>query len=337
MTLLELRQDHEVAIIEVGIDEIGAMQQHMSLISPNTAVITAIGPEHLEKLRDVPTVAREEGAALSHVAKSGGNVVINLDDPWIRPHLMTLKEGRKVPFSLHGATAPMDMISGELSPNGRQLTFQGLGIQSTTLSLPLLGTHNASNLLAAVAIAASLGLTADEIKSGLSYFIGAEGRSQIQELPGPTYVVCDYYNAQPASMSAGLDLVDQVAQNSSKTKTRWACLGDMLELGPNEEQFHRELATKIIDLKIEHTLLYGTRMAFLADELEKQRYQGHYAHYSTHADLSAALTQGVKPGDAILIKGSRSMKMEEIWKVLEPYAKSQWSRPTRGKNPTAHT
>ncbi|MEO5969785.1 MAG: Mur ligase family protein, partial [Bdellovibrionia bacterium] len=87
MTLLEMRTHHEAAIIEVGIDEVGAMEQHMALVSPGYSILTSIGPEHLENLIDVPTVAREEGIALSHVARGEGTVAIYLDDPWIRPHL----------------------------------------------------------------------------------------------------------------------------------------------------------------------------------------------------------------------------------------------------------
>jgi len=336
MTLLELREEHQAAIIEIGIDEIGAMQQHMTLVLPNTAVLTAIGPEHLEKLQDIPTVAREEGRALSYVSKAGGITVINLDDPWIRPHLMTLKEGRKIPFSLNSNTSSIDMISGQLSPDGQSLTFQGLGIPPTLVRLPLLGAHNASNLLAAIAVAAGLGLDANEIQLGLEEFRGADGRSEIRELPGHTTVVCDYYNAQPASMKAGLDLLSQVARNPAKPKNQWACLGDMLELGPEEERFHRELATKIIELKIDNILLYGPRMAFLVDELEKLRYSGQYSHFPSHTALATALTQGVRPGDAILIKGSRGMKMEEIWKVLEPYAKIHWENLSPSSHPSTH-
>ena len=99
MTLLELKKDHEVAVIEVGIDEIGAMEKHMELVQATHAVLTAIGPEHLEKLIDVPTVAREEAIALSYVAKSGGLISVRLDDPWISP-LFDKLSGKKQSYSL---------------------------------------------------------------------------------------------------------------------------------------------------------------------------------------------------------------------------------------------
>lgn len=334
MTLLELNESHEAAIIEVGIDEIGAMQQHMPLVGANAAVLTAIGPEHLENLKDVPTVAREEGFALSHVARAGGMVAINLDDPWIRPHLTTIKEGRKIPFSLLGNASSVDMIRGSLSPDGKTLNFQGLGIPETSLPLPLPGKHNASNLLAAISIAAGLGLTAEEIKNGLSKFRGATGRSEVKELSGNTTVICDYYNAQPASVAAGLDLL---AESASESRTLWACLGDMLELGTLEEKFHRDIAAQILRLNIHHVLLYGPRMKALEDELQKNHFSGQCKHFETHSELAQTLTQSVKPGDSILIKGSRGMRMEEVWKVLEPYAKSHWGSSGESKGSTIHT
>jgi UDP-N-acetylmuramoyl-tripeptide--D-alanyl-D-alanine ligase len=337
MTLLDLRSEHEAAVIEVGIDEPGAMQQHMNLVGATAAVLTAIGPEHLEKLRDIPTVAREEGVALSTVAKSGGVVAINLDDPWIRPHLTTLREGRKIPYSLNGATTSIDMISGRLSENKKSLIYQGLGIKEDRVPLPLLGQHNASNLLAAISIAAGLGLTADEIKSGLTQFQGVEGRSEIREIPGKISVICDYYNAQPVSVTAGLELLSQIARRTEISKTKWACLGDMLELGPDEQLFHRELAHKILELEIENVLLFGPRMAALHEELQTRGFQGRLAHFASQGELAETLVQGVKSGDVILIKGSRGMRMEEVWKVLEPYAKAHWKRTAESQNPTPHT
>ncbi len=344
MTLLELRSEHQAAVIEVGIDAPGAMAEHMTLVSPTASVLTAIGPEHLEKLRDIPTVAQEEGIALSHVAKTKGLVAVSLDDPWIKPHATTLKDGQIVTFTLNaGLPDPADAnasdtLRGHFNPDGQTITFQGVGLEKTTVALPLLGKHNASNLLAALSIAAGLGLTQDEILSGLAQFTGAEGRSELQELPGPTTVICDYYNAQPASVRAGLELLNDLSRFHPSTTppmsqklsptarpARWACLGDMLELGENEEAFHREIAPQLIQLKIENVYLFGPRMRALYEELKNLRFQGRLEHFETQLALGKMLTQWAKPGDTLLIKGSRGMKMEEVWKVLEAHAKGHWT------------
>jgi UDP-N-acetylmuramoyl-tripeptide--D-alanyl-D-alanine ligase len=196
--------------------------------------------------------------------------------------------------------------------------------------LPLLGKHNASNLLTAIAVALGLGLTPEEISQGLQNFKGAEGRSEIKELPGPTRVVCDYYNAQPVSVAAGLELLNQIANQDSSSKIRWACLGDMLELGSEEEKFHRDLAPQIIELAIENVLLCGPRMKALHEELKTRGFIGHLTHFETQSQLAQHLIESMKPRDSVLIKGSRGMRMEEVWKLLEPYAKSHWSPTETG-------
>ena len=122
-------------------------------------------------------------------------------------------------------------------------------------------------------------------------------------------------------MEAGLELLSQAAGPSRK----WACLGDMLEMGIEEERLHRALAAKISALGIGQVLLYGPRMASLADELRKNGFSGHVEHFETQSDLGAALLREAKPGDSILIKGSRGMRMEEVWKMLESHARSHWN------------
>lgn len=317
MTLLDLRPEHSVAIIEVGIDAPNTMVEHIDLVHPTHSLLTAIAEEHLEQLKDIPTVAREEGEALKGTAQLGGTVLIQMDDPWIRPHLHTLRVGLKVPFGIE----PREelQIQGTLKNDGSEETLQvqahGLNV---TLPLPLPGVHNARNLMAAVSAAHVLGLTPEEIERGLATFKGAAGRSEVRLIHG-SKIICDYYNANPASMRAGIALLGPRAQ-----QPRFACLGDMLELGPDELQFHRALAEPIMEAGIESVLLFGERMQALQEELQSKGYTGKVAHFETHAALANALTYQIKKGDPILIKGSRSMHMEEVWKILEPYAKTQW-------------
>jgi UDP-N-acetylmuramoyl-tripeptide--D-alanyl-D-alanine ligase len=313
MTLLELRPEHGAAVIEVGIDEIGAMESHMQIVGAQASLLTAIAPEHLEKLIDLPTVAREEGFALTAVASAGGLVAINLDDPWIRPHFNTLKTGKKIGYTMSGEPGT-DRLAGRISGDGSRLEVAGLG----SFKLPLPGRHNAGNLLAAIAVAHGLGLTAQEIEKGLATFAGAEGRSELQQLPGkpPTPVVCDYYNASPASMEAGFALLEDVAR-ARKSRARRVAIGDMLELGSGEEGYHRGLAGSILRLGFEQVLLYGQRMQWLHQELQNRGFKGALTHHASHEDLAKALLSSAQPGDAILIKGSRSMRMENVWKGLK--------------------
>jgi len=203
MTLLDLRADTDVAVVEVGIDEIGAMEKHMAVVRPTASLLTAIGPEHLEKLIDVPTVAREEAFALTLTAKTGGVTVVRMDDPYqakILPQLL---------FSQNAWQCALDLdlqgprtVKGQIAADGKHLRVTQETGSHFEVTLPLPGRHNAGNLLVAVTTALSQGLNPIEIQRGLSQFQGAYGRSELRMLPRNTPVVCDYYNANPSSVEA---------------------------------------------------------------------------------------------------------------------------------------
>ncbi len=321
MTLLSIPKEAEVAVIEVGIDEPHTMVKHIALVEPTHACLTAIGPEHLEKLIDVETVAREESFALLEPAKSGATIIVRLDDSWIS------KIAEKLPAEANIWTCALHVTSekalldksirGEYFAERetlRVLLADGSGFD---LSMPVPGAHNAGNLLVAVTVARALGLSPIEIQRGLAGFQGAAGRSELRILPGNTPVVCDYYNANPTSVEAGLDLLASVALKHD-AKKKIAVLGDMLELGKNEEAFHRGLAEKLGATHVDTIFLYGERMRWLFDELKKRSSRAQIGHFVSHAELSDALAREIQTGDALLIKGSRGMKMEEVWKRIEP-------------------
>jgi UDP-N-acetylmuramoyl-tripeptide--D-alanyl-D-alanine ligase len=325
MTLMDLRVEHQAAVIEVGIDEIGAMKQHMELVGATAAVLTTIGAEHLEKLRDIPTVAQEEGLALSTVASAGGLIAISLDDPWIKPHAKTIRSGKKLTYSLQDTSAD---IFGSY-----EAAADLLKIGAETYILPLPGLHNARNLLAAVSIAIGLGLTPAEIRAGLKTFKPVSGRSEVKEIgTNVKYrVICDYYNANPDSTAAGLLLLSQLAQSQvalsqiplgqvARSGKRFACLADMLELGDNEEKFHRDLSEILIAEGVEHVYLHGTRMKALQDELKRRNFSKDVQHFDNQSALAEEVLARVKAGDTVLIKGSHSMKMEKVFETLSQRA-----------------
>ena len=312
MTLLELNEQVDAAVIEVGIDEPGAMIQHMKLVSATASVLTPIGPEHLEKLLNLQTVAREEGIALTYVSDHGGFTAINLNDPWILPYYDQIQSKKKIGFSLGTDPRPGSGLVGHLSREGSELE-----IENEKYPLPLPGRHNALNLLAAIAIAGSVGITPSEIRRGLETFQGAEGRSQLRKLKNGALILCDYYNANPTSTEAAFELLHQMAHASSPARPRVVVLGDMLELGAGEESFHRGLAPSIVRFKFEEVFLFGERMKWLDQELKSQHFQGKLKHFANRDELFQELKKSVNSETAALIKGSHSMKMEEIWKKLE--------------------
>ncbi len=333
MTLMDIKPETEIAVVEVGIDEIGAMKKHMELVAPTLSLLTTIGPEHLEKLRDLETVSAEESLALTMTAEKDGVTIAQLDDPWLKdtieklsihPHFWcaylveTGTEEKlptfKIPHLIRGEWNNHDPKSSEKL---RVTTHLSAGFD---LVMPVQGRHNARNLLLATTAALAHGLTPIEIQRGLSTFQGAYGRSELKMLPRNTVVLCDYYNANPSSVEAGMDLLSQIARQN-KAPARWMVLGDMLELGNLEEKLHRDLAQKISVESPTGVLLYGPRMKWLQDELTTRNYSGRLAHFSTHEALADKLLEWFTLGDALLIKGSRGMKMEEVWKLVEPKLK----------------
>lgn len=319
LTLLKLHDTHGAAVVEIGIDEPGAMAKHLSIVEPTASVLTMIGPEHLETLKNIETVYEEESLALTSLATTGRLVVINLDDPYISKVLQSLPStANAVLFHLGNTQVKFSklkfpLITGKLNANNSIEIESSLimGHGALSLKCPLPGVHNARNLLAAAAVAIGLGLKAEEISHGLSLFKPSGARSEIKKLEDGTTVLCDYYNANPSSMAAAFDVLSDLSQG----KPKWACLADMRELGTESEKFHRELATDIIRHQFENVLLFGPQMKALCEELRKRKFTGNLLHFDTHEQLAKTLKSGLHAGDYVLIKGSRSMQMEKVFQL----------------------
>ncbi|MCM0605537.1 MAG: UDP-N-acetylmuramoyl-tripeptide--D-alanyl-D-alanine ligase [Xanthomonadaceae bacterium] len=310
MTLLDLRVNHKAAIIEIGIDEIGAMLPHMELVRPTACLLTAIGPEHLEKLKDVETVAKEELISLQWTHDHNGVISVNLDDPYISPHVKSWKKENVTTFSLTESTAD---YFGEWSESTQTITITDNKGEKTKVKTPLPGIHNARNFLGAFALAKSLGQNTEKLIDGfIHHFENAEGRSRWEHVDQLGIdVLCDYYNASPVSVGAALDVLKS---HTAKGK-KWVALADMLELGTDELKFHRDLSKKIVGA-FSNVLLFGNRMKSLHEELKHLKFSGENLHFETIEELTTHLKKNIHSGDICLIKGSRSMKMERVWKAL---------------------
>jgi UDP-N-acetylmuramoyl-tripeptide--D-alanyl-D-alanine ligase len=314
ITLLDVKTETEIAVIEIGIDDIGAMDQHLALVEPTHVILTAIGPEHLHQLKTVEIAAEEELKAFDYAARLKLPIAINVSDEyvstWFNQHQFSLAPGVFQTYSLHASTNPHFL--GKYVPEKNTLEVKTKG-WSDTFTLPLPGEHHAHNLLASITLCSLLGLTPAQMKIGLATFKTAYGRTEIYERSfkdGQVEIIGDHYNSNPTSANAALKLLME-----RPSKNSHAVLADMLELGDGEENFHRELATSIIDLKVAHTWLYGPRMLWLQDELETRGYRS-VRYFETHDKLLEALKPTLHAGDRVLVKGSRGMKMETVLKGL---------------------
>ena len=289
LTLLSLKPDTQIAVIEIGIDDIGAMEQHLDLVEPTHLIVTALGPEHLHQLKTVDIAAEEELKAFDYGYRNSKKLAINLADPYVKRW-----------FEKHSDDLQLkNFLAYEKADTAFLIEYPS----------PLPGAHHEHNLLAAVTMGKLIGLTKEEMQKGLTTFKTAYGRTEIHNLPNEITVIADYYNSNPTSLAAALRLLKSNNKNL-------AVLGDMLELGEQEESFHREIAKEIMGLKIDEVYLYGSRMKWLLDELSKNHYS-HVKHFETHEQLTQALKNNLSPHDQILIKGSRGMKMETVFKLLQ--------------------
>lgn len=314
ITLSRMEKNHQAAVIEIGIDAPSFMEDHWQIVRPTHSICTGIAPEHMEFFKNIETVAKEELLCLKKTAANGGKIAINKDDPWIAPLCEEVPSSQWISYSMAPQNKPSNtMLHGTWIKEKQSLLVSGLGFDNDLIPSPLAGIHNAQNLLGACAAAFLLGLNLEEILKGLKNFKQPFGRSDVQtdSRTGAT-VLCDYYNASPASMIAGFHLAEEMASTLQKKKI--ACLGDMLELGTEEEHYHRALAKELIEKDFEHVICYGKRMGWLADELEKQHKKAIIA--SSIEDCQKILTSLVTKDHLLLIKGSRSMKMEKAYPLF---------------------
>ncbi|MBP9707793.1 MAG: UDP-N-acetylmuramoyl-tripeptide--D-alanyl-D-alanine ligase [Oligoflexales bacterium] len=323
LTLSRLKENTDLAIIEVGIDAPGAMTQHMNMLQADFAIVTAIAAEHLETLIDINTVAFEESICLKATLDRGGKIALNLDEPALLKHLPS-SHSNVFCYSFNDSNAPSDhVLIGKKV--GHKLILNGMNYMQREVPLALPGEHFAKNVLGAVCLANMLKIPHQFIEKALQNFSSPSGRLNIKKFSQDTLLIGDYYNASPASMNAAFSAAAELrGPNSYRTI---AVLGDMLELGQDEELYHRELACLLEKYNFSKAYLYGTRMKFLADELNKQKTASKnilhsnnshlsFSHFPGHEEIAAAILSDLKPHDIILIKGSRSMRMEKVWQLL---------------------
>jgi len=302
MSLTSWDSGIQAAVVEIGIDDKGAMEDHLNIVHPTHGLITALGPEHLEQLGDVEGVFQEETKLISYLKRSGGAFFLNWDEPLLRERFH--KDKHILTFSLEDPQA--DFFGAILD---RRLTVSH-GKTVVKIPLPLPGIHNARNLLGAAAIAIVLGLIEGEMAEGLTRFQTPSYRMEIRGTPHGIQLLCDYYNANPTSMEGAFQVLEGEFSGNGKILV----LGDMLELGVQSAAYHRGLAASIERLKPKGVYLFGSEMRALEEELGERKVAFPVVHFEDKEKLAKALWLAAQPGDAVLVKGSRGMKMEEILK-----------------------
>ena len=299
--------DAEVVVSEMGMNHKGEIAEIAGLLRPNIGVYTNIAPVHIEFFGTIEKIAEAKRELLENVAE-GGMVVLNTDNE----HVMRISEGfagRKITYGIdHDAEYRATNIR-ERGLLGTRFTLDAEGT-SRELELVLPGRHNLENLLAAIATARAAGITWEGIERGVRDVKPAYHRGVIVPWRGAT-IYDDTYNSNPYALKRALELMEQADVQGR----RIAVIGDMLELGEQELQFHRD-SGRAIPKSIDLVIGVGKRTNAL---LEGAREAGHGSlhHFDDAASAAAFLQYEIREGDLVLIKGSRGVGLDKIVTTLE--------------------
>ncbi|MBY6096512.1 UDP-N-acetylmuramoyl-tripeptide--D-alanyl-D-alanine ligase [Ferrimonas balearica] len=305
MTLLELTPEHRFAVIELGANHAGEIRYTSSLALPHAAVINNIRGAHLEGFGGIEGVARAKSEIYEHLGEAG-TAIVNLDDEWAPWLLERLGDQNRFTYSSRG---PADLWASALSrdADGCYHFLLHRGEAEVLVRLPLPGRHQVDNALAAAALASTAELSLEQIASGLAQAPTVAGRTQMTALSGEVMLIDDSYNANAASTIAAIDLM------AERDGSSLLVFGDMGELGEEAEAEHRTVGRYAGEKGIDRLLTVGTLSRFAAQEHDAARHFGDQAELlPTLMTELAALPRPV----TVLIKGSRSARMENVAKAL---------------------
>lgn len=326
LTIFKIRQEHQVAVLEMGISEFGEMHRLAQMANPDICIITNIGLCHLENLITRDGILKAKTESFEHLTPQG-MAVLNGDDDKLCEKKMV--NGRPAVFyGLGDAPKQVETEEGEKTLASKQIyatDVEALGLTGTrttihirngnlpetqfTVEIPIAGEHNVYNALAAVAVARELGLTVEEMKRGIESVQTIGGRSNLIHKGGMT-IIDDCYNANPVSMKASIDVL------SKAEGRKIAVLGDMGELGAEERQLHYSVGEHFKGKGIDDVFCAGELSKHLAEAVEKYSPETGVHYFETKEALEEALLPYVSEGDSILVKASHFMGFPEIVKAL---------------------
>jgi UDP-N-acetylmuramoyl-tripeptide--D-alanyl-D-alanine ligase len=307
LSLLQLRPEHRYAVLEMGFYVEGEIAQLCDIAHPHLGVITNIGPIHLERAGSIEAIFRGKSELIRSLPPEG-HAVLNWDDPWVKK----MAEFSPAPVFRYGLTEEADLWADEIESyglSGIRFRFHHRLHSGKTdvlyVNLPLLGRHSVHTALRAASVGLLADLSWEEIIRGLR---DVDARLRIDIAPGynDSTLIDDTYNASPPSTIAALNLLQELDGR------RIAILGDMLELGSEEEKGHRLVGARAAETS-DILITVGQRARWIADEARALGMAADCIHPVDSAEEAIATARElIQPGDFILIKGSRAMRMDEI-------------------------
>jgi UDP-N-acetylmuramoyl-tripeptide--D-alanyl-D-alanine ligase len=307
LTLLRLGDGYEHAVLEMGFYVPGEISLLCSIARPQVGVVTNIGSVHAERAGSKEEIARGK-SELVQALPADGFAILNYDDPYVRP--MAEKTNARVLF--YGLDPKADLWADEIVSDGLEGIRFNLHYRQEVLQLrvPLIGRHSVHTVLRAVAVGVAEGLSFSEIVYGLK-----NSRAQLRLVAVYTssgaMLLDDSYNASPESTLAALNLLEDLDGR------KIAVLGDMLELGPYEEEGHQKVGIRAAEVAAELVTI-GERGLMIADSAHKAGLSSRHIHsFKTIEEVVEHLKPNLGKGDVVLVKGSHGMRMDRITAALE--------------------
>jgi UDP-N-acetylmuramoyl-tripeptide--D-alanyl-D-alanine ligase len=294
LTVLRLEPETQVLVTEMGMRGLGQIAELCEIARPTLVLVTSIGPEHLEVVGTLENVARANAEAVDALP-DGGIAVVPADEPLLDPYLRDGLDIRRFDRAAVGREGDAWLFS--------------VGGDEVRLELPFTQRHLAGNVLAALTAYAALGLPLERAAEGVAAMSLSRWRGEVHDLRGGGLVVNDAYNANPVSMRAALLDLDERADG----RRRVAILGQMAELGAESERYHSEVASLLDELGIEVVVAVGA---------EARGYLAGRDDAITVPDAGAfePIAAVLRPGDAILVKGSRAVGLEGIPGLIQKHS-----------------
>lgn len=311
VTILNMSTNTETLVIEMGMDRPGQLDFLSRLVAPDIAIITMIGEAHIEFFgtRDKIADAKME---ITHGLKEDGILIYDGDEPLLRDRAATLAQRTKT----FGQQPTNDLYPTSVTADSKQLDFTVNQYPDTDFHLPLLGTYNVNNAMAAITVGGLFQIQPQQMQTALANFKLTKNRTQWLTGAQGEQILSDVYNANPTAMMAVLRAFVAVPVKGQHI----AVLGDMLELGEQAPALHAGVAQALDSATIDQVYLLGPQIQALADELaENSAFNGrvHYYPLNQKARLTADLLATLTADDAVLLKASNGIHLDEVMRALQ--------------------
>ncbi|MBN2564977.1 MAG: UDP-N-acetylmuramoyl-tripeptide--D-alanyl-D-alanine ligase [Candidatus Eisenbacteria bacterium] len=305
LTLFDIEAAHQSAVVEIGMNHLGEIARLAAAVRPKVGVITNVSAAHMETMRNVDTVAQAK-AELIEALPPDGTAVLNWDDPRVKA-LWARGPSNVVSFGM-SPDAEVRAINIKTRPDGVSFELADGG----RVELPVPGSHNVMNALAAIAVGRVMGVPDEAAADGLSVFQPSAMRMHTARV-GQMTILNDAYNCNPGSLRAALAALKDVAAGRPTA----AALGDMLELGETSEEAHREAGATAARLGVDYLFLFGEEVKALSRGATENGIPPERVHiYEDKAALAEAVRSQLPASAVLLVKGSRGMRMEEVVESL---------------------